>query len=159
MSAAICDAAWMAVLLNCPDVFCRQTRFLYNWFAGRDIRHFSITLWFKALGDTGPVSGLVDNGDCVTEPGFNMHVEQGTVEGSVNTKTSGSTEVGNVAVSLALCDANFIVCSPLPVRGRCMMPEQDTLNSHWHISLPASPSLTPPACLPPSLSSHQHSHY
>ena len=46
------------------------------------------------------MSGLVDNGDCVTEPGFNVHVEQGTVDGSVNTKTSGTTEVGNVAVSM-----------------------------------------------------------
>jgi len=79
--------------------FCRQTRFLYNWFAGRNIRHFSITLWFKAMGDPGPVSGLVDNGDCVTEPGFNVHLEQGTVEGSVNTRSTGITAVGNVAVS------------------------------------------------------------
>ncbi|KAI0209107.1 hypothetical protein LSAT2_006170 [Lamellibrachia satsuma] len=76
-----------------------ETRFLYNWFAGRNIHHFSITMWFKATGDPGSVSGLVDNGDCVTEPGFNVHLEKGTVHGSVNTRTSGNTGVGNVAVT------------------------------------------------------------
>ena len=73
--------------------------FLKNYFANRNLETFTVALWFKLTGDPNTVAGLVNNGDCESDPSFSIYVGDtgGFIGGNLRTNgadmISGSREV------------------------------------------------------------------
>ena len=77
--------------------------FLKNYFANRDLQAFTVALWFKWTGNPSAIGGLVNNGDCESDPSFDIHVGDSgeVVSGQLHTDgplttstTSGDQSIG-----------------------------------------------------------------
>lgn len=69
--------------------------FIYNYFADRTVTTWSVSMWFKRTGGTESLSGLVNNGDCVGSPSFDLHVGEGQT-GSVSVDTDATAAMAGV---------------------------------------------------------------
>lgn len=69
--------------------------FIYNYFADRLVTTWSVTLWFKRMGVTEPMGGLVNNGDCVGSPSFDLHVGEGQMA-SVSVDTDATSAMAGI---------------------------------------------------------------
>jgi hypothetical protein len=74
--------------------------FLYNYFADQFISEWSVAAWVKRTGDSSAHAGVVNNGDCIGEPSFDIHVGEGEVSfASVTTDgvtATASTEAASI---------------------------------------------------------------
>lgn len=69
-------AVWSMVYLN----VCFQVPFLRTWFAQNHVDAFSVSLWYKRLGGSDALYGaLVNNEDCLQNPGFSLRAKEGAM--------------------------------------------------------------------------------
>ena len=86
--------------------------FIYNYFADKLVAEWSVAVWVKRTGVSQGLGGIVNNGDCVGSPSFDVHVGQGEVS-SVSVDTDGSSQLASIdgiAVS-CLCVPSTITLS------------------------------------------------
>lgn len=77
--------------------------FMANFFADRNIQAFTVALWFKWTGDISKIGGLVNNGNCETDPSFDVHVGTGQdVSGTFSTAAVSGESTGDYGVSTIL---------------------------------------------------------
>ena len=63
-----------------PPTFGFQVPFLRTWFAENDVDAFSVSLWYKRLGGSDALYGaLVNNEDCLQNPGFSLRAKEGAM--------------------------------------------------------------------------------
>jgi hypothetical protein len=74
--------------------------FLYNWFADQFISEWTVAVWVKRTGESSGVAGVVNNGDCIGSPSFEIHVGSGEVGvASIDTDVvSGMVSTDTVSV-------------------------------------------------------------
>ena len=78
--------------------------FLYNWFADRKVTAWSMTVWIKRTGSYTGLGGVLNNGDCIGGPSFDIHVGQGEVA-SCGVDTDGVSALAQAeAVTIATGD-------------------------------------------------------
>uniref|UniRef100_X1ZZF5 LamG-like jellyroll fold domain-containing protein n=1 Tax=Capitella teleta TaxID=283909 RepID=X1ZZF5_CAPTE len=53
--------------------------FIYNYFADQFITEWSVSVWVKRTGDSSGIAGVINNGDCIGSPSFDIHVGNGEV--------------------------------------------------------------------------------
>jgi hypothetical protein len=78
--------------------------YIYNYFADRYVKAWSMAVWVKRQGSTNGIGGVINNGDCLDSPSFDIHVGSGDVSScSVDTDAvSTMVTIADVAVSLKL---------------------------------------------------------
>ena len=60
-----------------------------GWFSHNHVDKFTIKLWFKVTGDITDPYALVNNGDCISLPSFQLAIEGGAAFAEVSTDDSG----------------------------------------------------------------------
>ncbi|ELT91894.1 hypothetical protein CAPTEDRAFT_216416 [Capitella teleta] len=71
--------------------------YIYNYFADRYVKQWSMAVWVKRTGNTAGLGGVINNGDCVEAPSFDIHVGGGDV-------TSCSVDTDSVSAMVAIQD-------------------------------------------------------
>ena len=117
--------AWKSASFNGAAVL--VVPFLKNYFANRNLETFTVALWFKWTGDPSTVGGLVNNGDCESDPSFSIHVGDAGEVVSGHLRTEGaattSTEVCTVWIMEGV-NTLYYVKSPLGRYGQSEMEIQ-----------------------------------
>ena len=92
--------------------------FLYNYFADRYVKQWSMPVWMKRTGNTDTVGGVINNGDCVSSPSIDIHVGSGEF-------TSCSVDTDAVAAQVSIQDVavsgvkkKTLPISPMPIHFR-----------------------------------------
>ena len=93
--------------------------FLKNYFANRNLDTFTVALWFKWIGNPPTLGGLVNNGDCESDPSFSIHVgDTGeVVSGHLRTQGAGTRSNANSEVFMS----GRIELSQQDYFGSCML--------------------------------------
>ena len=70
--------------------------YIYNYFADKSVTAWSVAVWVKRTGNSEGLGGVVNNGDCVGAPSFDIHVGQGEFS-SCGIDTDGTTQIATIS--------------------------------------------------------------
>ena len=76
-----------------------QVSFIRTWFAGNKVDKFTISIWVKRKGDQTAKAGIVNNGDCIDKPGFELSAENEGVFARLGTDNVDEMQTDTTEVS------------------------------------------------------------
>ena len=79
-----------------PGAASLHVGFLYNWFADKTVESWSVAVWVKRTGDSAGLAGIINNGDCIGSPSFDIHMGPTEVS-SISVDTDGVSQMAEIS--------------------------------------------------------------